>query len=164
MLAEPRTAARPDGAAAEDRNEGAAPTGATDRLQELWQSVRALEDQIARLVSARTGQLKLTLKRLFLTLALALVAGLVLAAAVVAGVALLAVGIADGLSQLLRSWWLGHVATGLLLLLAMLGGLWAAVRFLATSSARRTIARFAAWQEHRSRIEPTPSNQSKLAS
>ncbi|MFO0985594.1 MAG: hypothetical protein U1E76_28310 [Planctomycetota bacterium] len=76
------------------------------------------------------------MKRLFLTLALALVAGLVLAAAVVAGVALLAVGIADGLSQLLRSWWLGHVATGLLLLLAMLGGLWAAVRFLATSSAR----------------------------
>jgi hypothetical protein len=138
----------PEPASEKPSSSGAGPTN-LDADSSVAKTVHHLLRQFAVLLefanhylSARLDSVKVSLLRLVLiaiawVLAVAILAGLVLT-----GTVLLCIGLAEGLSHLFHSYWLGYLSAGLLILCGFFGTCFLTQSLLLRKWRLRTIAKY----------------------
>jgi hypothetical protein len=114
----------------------------------LLNQLAALFEFANHFLAARFDSIKLSIFRLALVAIVWLLAVVILAGLVLTGTVLLGVGLAEGLSRLFHSYWLGYLAAGVAILGGFIGVCILAQRLLLRSSHRKTVARYDARRAH----------------
>jgi hypothetical protein len=111
-------------------------------VHHLLNQLAALLEFASHYLTARVDLFKLSILRLLLLGIVWLLAVVILAGLVLTGTVLLGVGLAEGLSRLFHSYWLGYLVAGAAILGGFIGVCFLTRSLLLRSSYRKSVARY----------------------